>query len=152
MKRSLLVVVVGILAGALAHVGWFSARRLESANGLGAQLGWMQESLHLSPEQFARIKALHEQSSPRLVTLAAEVARMREEFAAFERERQTTGNVDFLEFARFVEQRRAVDRECTESTRRLILATADVMSPEQRERYRMLLNPTFGTSGTHAPN
>lgn len=152
MNRSLLVLMAGIVAGAVAHVGWFSARQRQSGDDLGAQLGWMQQSLGLSPEQFARVKALHEESSPRLVTLAAEVARMRDEFAAFERERQTTGKVDFLEFARFVEQRRAIDRECAESTRRLILATTGVMSPEQRERYRLLLNPVSGTSGANAPN
>ena len=152
MNRALLVLLAGISSGALAYFGWFSAHRLENGDDLGAQLGWMQDSLQLSPEQFARIKALHQQSSPRLLALAAQVARMRQEFAAFERERQTTGQIDFLEFARFVEQRRAVDRECAESTRRLILAANEVLSPAQREIYRTLLSPALKTGATNSPN
>lgn len=152
MNRTLLVVTIGIVAGALAHFGWFCAHQRTGNDDLGAQIGWMQESLRLTPEQFARIKVLHQQSSPRLLTLAAEVARMRDEFSAFERTRQTTGRVDFLEFARFVEQRRAIDRECEESTRRLILATSQVMNPAQRRRYQVLLGPVITNGGGNATN
>lgn len=143
MKRTPLVVFIGIAAGLLAHLGWFAAHRPAGGDNLAVQLAWMRECLGLSPEQFARIKQIHEQSSPRLLALAAEVGRMREEFAAFERERTTVGQIDFVEFARFVEQRRAVDRECAESTRRLILAATEVLNPPQRERYRALLDPAL---------
>ena len=149
MKRTLLVIFAGVAAGLLAHLGWYAAHRPVHGDTLDAQLAWMQQSLQLSPEQFARIKLLHEQSSPRLLALAAEVGRMRAEFAAFERERTTVGQIDFIEFARFVEQRRAVDRECAESTRRLILAATNVMDPQQRERYRAILDPALHAA---APN
>ena len=138
MKRALFILLGGLFCGALAHVGWFAAHRLPDANSLEAQLAWMKESLQLTPEQFARIKELHEQSSPRLQALAAQVAQMRSEFAAFERTRQTAGQIDFLEFARFVEHQRQVDRECLESTKQLVLAASEVMDPYQRERYLAL--------------
>jgi len=152
MIRTLLVILAGVVAGFVADVAWFRVHRPLGGDNLDAQLAWMQESLQLSPAQFARIKALHEQSSPRLLELAAQVGRMRAEFDAFERERTTVGQIDFLEFARFVEQRRAVDRECAESTHRLILAASEVMDPRQRERYLALLDPALRTTGTKSLN
>jgi hypothetical protein len=152
MKRMLLVLVAGLASGVLAHVAWFGAGRTNAGENLDSQLAWMQHTLQLSPEQFARIKALHEQSSPRLMALAARVARMQNEFAAFESERRTTGQVDFLDFARFVEQRHAAYRECAESTRKLILAASEIMSPEQRETYLTLLNPALKTLGPGSMN
>ena len=71
------------------------------------------------------------------------MTRLREEYVAFERERTTSGEVDFLEFARFVEQRRSIDRECQASTQQLVAAATGVMTPEQRERYFGLLSPAL---------
>jgi hypothetical protein len=64
---------------------------------------------------------------------------MQAEFAEFERSRRTSDRVDFVEFARFVENRRELNRECLDSTRQLVLASAEVMTPEQRERYIRLV-------------
>ncbi len=152
MIRAFIVLFAGLAAGVLAGVVWFDAHRPAQGDNLDAQLAWMQESLQLTPAQFSRIKALHEQSSPRLVELAAQVGRMRVEFEAFERERKTVGQIDFLEFARFVEQRRAVDRECVESTHQLILAASEVMDPRQRERYLTLLDPAVRAAETKSLN
>jgi Spy/CpxP family protein refolding chaperone len=148
MKRTLLIVLLGLTASVLAHVGWFVSQQPCRTNGLDCQLQWMKTELKLTDEQFARIKAIHEQSSPRLLALAAQVARMRTEYDAFEHERTTSGQIDFLEFAHFVEQRRAVNRECLTSTQRLVADAARVMTAQQRERYLGLLGPVLQT-GTH---
>jgi hypothetical protein len=116
--------------------------------GRETELAWLRESLQLDAVQFAQIKALHEQSSPRLLALAFQVAQMRQEFAAFEDARKSTGEIDFLEFARFVENRRAVEKQCAESARQLVAAAADVMNPSQRETYFSLLPPTLAAVGT----
>jgi len=145
MTRLLLVILAGAICGGLAHLGWFAAHRPARADDLDAELGWIQESLQLSPDQFARIKALHEQSRPRMLELASELAQMRREFAQF-KHAQEAEDIDFVEFARFVEKRRAVDRECLESTRQLVLAASGVMDDEQRERYRTLLAPALHVS------
>jgi hypothetical protein len=147
MKRSLLIIVLGLAAGGLAHVGWFLSQRPCGSGDLDCQLEWMKTELKLSDQQFARIKAIHEQSSPRLLALAAEVARMRDEYEAFEHERTTSGQVDFLEFAHFVEQRRTVDRECLTSTQRLVADAAREMTVQQRERYLGLLGPVLKVGG-----
>lgn len=147
MKRTLSVIFLGLVAGVLAHVGWFLAQRPCGDGGLDCQLDWMKTELKLSDEQFARIKLIHEQSSPRLLALAAEVARMRDEYDAFEHERTTAGQVDFLEFAHFVEQRRMVNRECLTSTQRLVADAAREMTAQQRERYLGLLGPVVKVGG-----
>jgi hypothetical protein len=143
MKRTLLILFLGLSAGLLAHLGWFLSLRPCGSNGLDCQLEWMKTELKLSDEQFVRIKAIHEQSSPRLLALAAQVARMREEYDAFERERTASGQVDFLEFAQFVEKRRAVDRECLTSTQRLVADASHVMTAQQRRQYLGLLGPVL---------
>ena len=108
----------------------------------------MKDDLQLNEQQLARIKNVHEQLSPRLLALAGQVAKMQRAYTAFENERQSAGKVDFLEFARYVEQRRRLDLECTESTRRLIAQASDVMNPKQRQQYLQLLDPALKTTGS----
>jgi capsule polysaccharide export protein KpsE/RkpR len=143
MRHVALVMLLGILAGMLAHVLWFSARRPADVDSVGSALAWLQEDLQLTQEQFARVRAIHEQSSPQLQQLAHEAARMRREFDAFERRRQTVGEIDFLAFADFVASQRHFDRLCAESTRRLIAAAAEEMNPGQRSRYLDRLDPAL---------
>jgi hypothetical protein len=67
--------------------------------------------------------------------MAAQVAKMQNEFKEFEQAHQSTDRVDLQELARFVESRRSLNRECFDSTCRLILASAEIMTPDQRQRY-----------------
>ena len=150
MKRTLLILLLGLFCGVGAHFGWLAHQNRLPADTLSAQLTCMKANLHLSDAQLARLQALHEQSAPRLLALAAQVASMREELAAFERARATTGRIDFLEFARYVEQRRALDRACLDSTRTLVAAAAEVMTPLQREHYLSLLEPAFNSNRVNA--
>ena len=150
MKRTLLILLIGLAGGLAAHFGWLSfagdAGRMSS---VGAQLEWMRTSLKLSDAQLARIQALHERSAPRLQALAAQVETMRGELAAFEKERRSEGRIDFLDFARFVEKRRRLDRECVLSTERLVAEAAEVMTPAQRAHYLSLLEPALKTLREH---
>jgi len=135
MKRGALVLMLGIAVGVTAHVAFFRLHEPADPDSLDGQLAWMKQELRLSDAQFARISELHQASSPRLRALAAQVAQMKAEFAAFENTRRTTDRVDFIEFARFVEARRSISEECIDSTRRLVLAAASEMTPRQREQY-----------------
>jgi hypothetical protein len=141
MKRILATLLACLAAAVLAHVAWFEFRKPPGLDSLKGDLAWMRVELGLDEQQYARIVALHEKSSSRLIALASQVARMRREFESFERVRRTESQVDFIEFARFVEASRAVDRECLDSTHRLVQATADLMGPGQRERYMKLVQP-----------
>jgi hypothetical protein len=141
MKRAILFVVVGVLSGVLAHETWYLARRPPPPESLEEQLHWMRVQLHLNAEQYARIKALHEERGPRLRELGTEVAQTRVTLQEFEDRRRNVGQVDFLAYKEFVDQRRAVDRQAAESTREIVAAALSVMTAEQRARYLELLNP-----------
>jgi hypothetical protein len=135
MRGGILVLLLGLAVGVTTHMVYFQMHRPADADSLDGQLAWMKSELHLSDAQFARIRELHEASSPRLRALAAQVSQMQAEFAAFENTRRATDRVDFIEFAQFVETRRAINRECLDSTRQLVMAAADEMTPSQREHY-----------------
>jgi len=135
MRRGLFVLLLGLAVGAATHVVYFRLHRPPDPGSLDGQLSWMRSELRLSDAQYARIRELHEASSPRLRALASQVAQMQAEFAAFENTRRAADSVDFIEFARFVEARRSVNRECLDSTRQLVLASAGEMTPSQREHY-----------------
>jgi hypothetical protein len=151
MKRTLTILLVGLICGAVAHVSWFSMSGFSRPNDLGAQLAWMKANLQLTDAQLQRIEVLHEQSAPQLRALAVKVEGMRDELSAFERERRTEGRIDFLEFARFVEKRRGLDRECVRSTEQLVAAAAEVMTAQQREHYLYLLGPALKTLRSNPP-
>lgn len=142
MNRTFLVLLLGLVVGVGTHTIYFKLHRPAGLDSLDGQLAWIRDELGLTNAQYARIKELHEASSPRLRALAAEVARMQAEFTAFENTRRTADKVDFIEFAQFVEMRRNINRECQESTRRLVMATADLMTPEQRAHYLGLVAGT----------
>jgi len=142
MKTGVLVLLLGLAVGVASHVVYFRIHKPYDASSLDGQLAWMKSELQLSDAQFARIKELHEESSPRLRALAAQVARMQAEFVAFENTRRTSDRVDFIEFARFVEVRRNIDRECLDSTRRLVMAAAGEMTARQREQYSGMVAAT----------
>lgn len=144
MKRGAWVLLLGLFVGVAAHVVYFHAHRPFDAGTLDGQLSWMRSELQLSDSQFERIKELHQESSPRLRALAAQVGQMQAEFAAFENTRVKSDKVDFVEFAQFVQARRNIDRECLESTRRLVLAAAGEMTPAQRDHY-------FGIVAANSP-
>lgn len=153
MKRTAIVLCLALLGGVSSYYGWLAVEQpVSGKDSLDAQLVWIKNDLQLTPEQYARIKAIHEQSSPHLLALASSVARMRQEFAAFERQRTTTGEIDFLEFAQFVEERRRIDRECLDSTRELVDASAGVMNPLQRQRYLSLLPADHRSASIRSSN
>ena len=148
MKRPLLVLLLGAAVGVAAHLAYFQHREPIGTDTLDGQLAWMRSELQLTEQQFARIKGLHQATRPQLQAMAAQVALMQEEFAEFERARQATDQVDFIEFARFVESRRELNRRCLDTTRQLVLASAEIMTPEQRRQYIRLVpvaEPLVGT-------
>jgi hypothetical protein len=147
MKRGLLVLLLGLAVGVTTHVIYFRLHRPADPESLDGQLAWMKSELRLSDAQYARIRELHEASSPRLRALAAQVAQMQAEFTAFENTRRATDGVDFIEFAQFVETRRNINRECLDSTRQLVQAAASEMTPLQREHYFGIVAATTPSTG-----
>jgi hypothetical protein len=148
MKRGILVLLFGLAVGVSTHLVYFRLHRAPDPDSLDGQLAWMKSELQLSDAQFARIRELHEASSPRLRALASQVTRMQAEFDAFENTRRATDRVDFIEFAQFVETRRSISRECLDSTRNLVLAAASEMTPAQRAHYLGIVGATTPQAGS----
>lgn len=149
MKRTAFALTLGLVLGLGAHLAWFAVRQPAPVDDLESQLAWMQRDLRLDDAQLARIRAVHAQARPRQLALAREAEHMRREFAAFEAKRVTAGSVDYLKFSRAVMQQRILDHACLDSARQLIAATADTMTPAQREQYLNLLVPAFqGAAGS----
>lgn len=142
MKRTFLTLALGLFVAGGAHVGWYQWRG-PAAPKNEESLAWLKSQFVLSADQYARLRALHEKSNPRLRALAENMASMEREFAAFEAQRETSGEIDFIEFAHFVERRRTVEKECNASTRSLVAATAEIMTAEQRDRYLSLVEPAL---------
>jgi capsule polysaccharide export protein KpsE/RkpR len=139
MRRALAILLLGICAGTAAHLGYFYSRRPCASGSLDCELAWIRSELHLSDAQYAQIRELHENSGPQLVALAVQVTRLQRELSAFEEQRRTTDQIDFLEFAKFVEERRAMDRQYSDTTRMLVESSARIMTPAQRQRYLTLV-------------
>jgi Spy/CpxP family protein refolding chaperone len=147
MKRTLLIIALGLAVGVGVHVTYFRLHQPVATDTLDGQLAWMRTELQLTDAQFARIREVHQASGPHLRALAAQLAELQGEYVAFEHSRSTTDQVDFIEFARYVELRRHVSTESQDSTQRLVLAAAEVMTPEQRQRYIRIV----GTVALPAP-
>ena len=94
MKRTLLVLFLGLTVGAAAHFIYFGLHQ-PKGDSLDNQLAWMKSELKLSDAQYDRIRELHQASSPRLRALATQVAQMQ----AIKRPEQPAdliGTVSFL--------------------------------------------------------
>ena len=135
MKLSALVLLFGIATGAATYALLLRLHQPLNPASLNDEMAWIKSELNLNDDQYARIRELHEASGPRMRALAAQVVQMQQELVAFERTRRSSDRVDFIEFARFVEARRNVSRECLDSTRELVRAAASAMTPRQREHY-----------------
>lgn len=141
MRRVLAILCVGVLAGVLTHVAYFQWQRPVRSDAGTTDLAWMRDELNLTDAQFTRIVSLHQESSKQLRGLAVQILAMQEEMKAFEETRRMYDRVDFVEFARFVDNYRRISQTAEDSTRGLVLATADVMTPQQRAHYLELVQP-----------
>lgn len=146
MKRMILILCLGLVGGGAAHQAYFKMHRPCVEPTLACELAWIRHELDLTPGQYRRLTRIHERSEPQLAALADQLDAMRRQFAEFEAQRRGTGEIDFLEFGEFIAQRREIKDECTSSTRLLIMASAELMDPEQRRRYLALVGQPRETS------
>lgn len=143
MNRTYLVVLIGLFAGLGAYHGLMTWHEPAAATGsVDEQLAWMKSELRLNDDQMRQLRAFHAASEPRLRVLAAQVAQLQQELSTVETTRRNAGVVDFLQLGRFVETRRHVAAECLALSRQLVFASADIMTPAQRQRYLGFVSAT----------
>lgn len=143
MRRTVVMLALGAAVGVGTYFGHLHFRAPAGDRTLDHHLAWMQSELHVSDEQLVRLRALHEATEPQLRLLAAQVVQLQDELAGFEQSRRARAEVDFLALGRVIETRRNVYQECLDATRRLVLASADLMTPEQRRQYLARVAPTL---------
>lgn len=150
MKRFLLVVLLGFVAGAAAHIGFYAFRRPTVENRLARDLAWMQTEFRLDDQQYGRIRSLHDRVGPELERLFSVLRTTHEELNRLEAVRRATDKVDFLAFHQAKEENRRARRQCRTLTLDLVYAVAEVMTPEQRRRYFALVGNGVELSGPPA--
>jgi hypothetical protein len=139
MKRFLLIVMLGFVAGAMAHIGFYAFRRPTVENHLTRELAWMQSVFDLNDTQYQSIRALHQRTGPELERLFTVLRTTHEELNRLEEVRRTADKVDFLAFHQAKEANRKARLQCRTLTLDLVYAVAEVMSPAQRTRYFALV-------------
>ncbi len=150
MMRTFSIVLLGAAVGVGAYFTDLQLRTPAGQTSLDHHLAWMQSELHVSDAQLARLRALHEATEPQLQLLAAQVVQLQDELAGFERNRRANADVDFLALGRLIETRRNVYQECLDATRRLVVASADLMTPEQRQQYLARVAPALAAEAAQA--
>lgn len=139
MKRFLLIVMLGFVAGAVAHIGFFAFRRPTVENRLTRDLAWMQSVFDLNDSQYQNIRALHQRTGPELERLFTVLRTTHEELNRLEEMRRTIDKVDFVAFHQAKEANRKARLQCRTLTLDLVYAVAELMSPAQRARYFALV-------------
>jgi beta-xylosidase len=139
MKRFLLIVMLGFVAGAMAHIGFYAFRRPTVENRLTRDLAWMQSVFDLNDTQYRSIRALHQRTGPELERLFTVLRTTHDELDRLEEMRRTADKVDFIAFHQAKEANRKARLQCRTLTLDLVYAVAEVMSPEQRARYFALV-------------
>jgi len=144
MKRLLLIALFGVVAGAFAHIGFYSARRQTIDEAVGRDLVWMKDYFALNSVQYERIRSLHQRTGPELERLFNVLRTTSGELARLEEERRNSNGVDFLAYHQAAESNRVARSQCRALTLDLIYAVAEMMSPEQRIRYFDLVGGGVG--------
>jgi hypothetical protein len=139
MKRFLAIVLVGVVAGASAHLGFYSWRRPLVVTQLARDLAWMKAQFNLDDVQYERIRVLHNHTGPELERLFKVLRTTQEEIARLEEVRRATDRVDFIAYHQVTENQRRARLQCRALTLDLVYAVAEVMSPEQRVHYFALV-------------
>jgi len=139
MRRFLLIVTLGFVAGAMAHIGFYAFRRPTVESHLTRDLVWMQGVFNLDDAQYRSIRALHQRTGPELERLFTVLRATHEELNRLEEMRRTADKVDFIAFHQAKEANRKARLQCRTLTLDLVYAVAEVMSPEQRARYFALV-------------
>ena len=160
-RRALLCVGAGLLlAAGFSSAGfWYRARedrQLERqylaaldlqanarADSLEATLRWMKDDLQLTPEQFARVRALHSQALDQLVALHREIEGAQRQAVALEIQRKEQDRIDFLASESVSELRRSLGQRGSTLVSGLVEATSQVLTEDQRRRYVSAVGPSL---------
>lgn len=120
-----------------------SPRRDENEQVLLAGLGWLQGELNLSSRQFRRVSELHSNYEGAFDELFLDLLASHRQYRELDRQRMSDDVIDYLEFYELLETQKNLREESLKLTGELLQQVSDVITPEQRERYRRLLDHLY---------
>ncbi len=101
------------------------------------QWTWLRREFHLSDQQLARIRALHDAYQPICADHCGRILAAREHLAALDR----SGRKDTPEYVATLDRWEGVKRECQEATLHHLETVAAVMNTGDGRRYLAMMVP-----------
>ena len=124
--------------------------RLESDQGIKAvaaslrapaTLRWLQQELELDPVQFERVVLLHSLYESEFEKLFGELTVAKSKFQEMEERRFQDDVIDFFSVYELVKHQENLKKTSNELRSELLVKLAEVMAPDQWERYQSLVKP-----------
>lgn len=126
-------------------------RESQKAPVLLAGLGWLQGELDLSEPQYEQIRAVHGDYEAAFAELFAELLESHRAYRAFDRQRMDSDVIDYFELYELLQNQKQLSERSARMTAELLGKVEELIEPEQRTRYRALLDkvyPGFARSET----
>jgi hypothetical protein len=134
MKRSLLILVIALLAGsALFASAYLMSRRVSEACGTSStdNLEWLRQEFHLSDAEMKRMRDLHEGYMPKCADMCAQIAAKKQELDA-----ALAGATNITPVAKQKLTELALLRsQCQAQMLQHFIEVSQAMPPEQGRRY-----------------
>lgn len=151
MKRGLFLLIAAVLAGVVAFYAMRMHKGEAHHHGSGValdtmpELEWLKSELHLTDEQFARVRELHVAYRPKCVEMCRRIAQAHgriEALAAANREITP-------EYRAALKEHADIHVECQEEMLQHLYGTAATLTEDQARRYLEAMLP-FAMDFTHS--
>lgn len=119
------------------------ANRPQETAVLLAGLGWLQGQLKLSDLQYEEVTALHSQYEGAFDDLFARLVESHRVFQTLDRKRMKDDVIDYFQVYELLQTQKKLSEESTRLTEELLGRVEEVIEPQQRTRYRELLDSVY---------
>ena len=151
MKKGILVLLAGLLAGTVAFCAmrWHNERHRHASAGIVLdampELEWLKRDLELNDEQFSKVRELHLAYRPECTEMCRRIAGAHEKTEAISKaNREITP-----EFKTALQDHADIHVKCQEAMLKHLYRTAATLNPPQAERYLKTMLP-FALDFTHS--
>ena len=134
MKRSVTILIIGIMAALAAYAGGYFAGTSKPRALMRSEtpeLAWLRDEFNLSPTEFQRISALHDAYLPGCATRCGQIDAVNAELRAL----LSTTKTITPEIQRRLAEAATLRVECQTAMWNHFLAVSQAMPPEQGKRY-----------------
>jgi hypothetical protein len=145
MRKGILTLVAGLIAGLLAQVLYYSSFKPCQDETLECHLAWIQDYLSLSSDQYELVVAMHRDHQPIIGQLEQQIRQLEIRLAALEEERIENDHIDFIAFYSYLQEKVDLDKTRDTSTQSFLTQVGEIMNSDQKERFKELINE-FKTS------